>query len=66
MNFLIFRIFFLNFSKFKIDLFDFYFCAGDVAASGASDRAINCDHRSSLKAAGGGVRGTILIASESF
>ena len=47
MNFLIFSDFFkifLNFSEFKIDLFDLYFRADDMAASGASDRAIDHDY----------------------
>ena len=51
MNFLIFR----NFFEFKINLFNlnrFYNHAGDVIKSGASDRAINHDHRSSLKVGG--------------
>ena len=54
---------FLNFFEFKIDLFDFYFCAADMVAFGPSDRVINRDHRSSLKA---GVLGAILFVDESF
>ena len=51
-NFLKFFLNFLNFSEFKFDLFDFYFCAGDVASSRSSDHAINHNRRSSRKAEG--------------
>ena len=47
MNFLIFGHI-LDFSEFEIDLFDFYFRAGDMPTSGASKCAINHDCRSSL------------------
>ena len=49
MNFLIFRDFFgffLNLYEFKIDLFNFYFRTGDIAASEASNLMINHDRRS--------------------
>ena len=65
-NFLrFFHIFwiFLNLKPIYFDLKSIFYCAGDMAASGASDRVINRDCWSSLKAR---VHGVILFVGESF